>query len=94
MLLFQELLCSSAGLLWTFFLPIIYFVNILLFPLFIAAHLLFWLAIFLPIMLHRPYVLNSNDGAKKHFGRAFGISFAFYYISMLIVAFAARVVIC
>lgn len=94
MLFFRELLCSSAGLVWLFVLPLIYYVNILAFPLFMSAHLLFWLAIFLPIMLHRPFVLNSSDGTKKQFGRTFGVAFSIYYATMLMIAVMTRVIVC
>lgn len=90
----KGIICSDAGFFWQFFLPILHFVNFPAIPIFLIVHLFFWLAIFLPIMKHDPYFLNSNDGLSVHPGRAFGFTFLIYYITVILLMLMSRQLLC
>lgn len=72
-------------MIWQFLAPIIHVINIQNPLLFVPAHGLLWLPIFLPIMAQGPYFLNSSDNRRKSFGRAFGFAFLIYYVVVLLV---------
>jgi hypothetical protein len=83
-----SLYCSLGGpYISPFVVPILNLINILSFPIFISCWLILILSIFIPINFSGQNILNTSTGTDnkkiKNSGKAFGISFAIYYVIML-----------
>jgi hypothetical protein len=67
--------------------PLINLINIISFPIFISCWAILLISIFIPINFSGKNILNTStnpDNTKrKNPGKAFGISFAIYYIIMV-----------
>jgi hypothetical protein len=67
--------------------PLINLINVISFPIFISCWVILIFSIFIPINFSGQNILNTSTYANnvkvKNPGKAFGISFAIYYIIMV-----------